>query len=440
MTGPRERAPEAPKEHGPAEPKGHGTAAPRFSWPERFRSHGAAAGPEQSRDRLIELARETWTVTRLLAASTLDVAEFEAKLALAEAVHALVEVAASCEERADELGAAPKPGQRLGTEEREARLAAALAAPPRQRLVTLPRKWLTPLIRSFEDRPFDPLLDGPSERVRRRGLSDLRDAFGWFAEAADADAERLERADGQSQLTDPGHPGIRGSTPAARTARRPTMGRRDERFTTFENTRDYRGAADWRDTGSPYDNDLLELVRVNRDEIDALETFALALFDLAAEADLESLRHLARLTWDEARHAAIGQELLGERFGDPYAHECSMIGIRIRGQMGGWNAWTQITVFGELGIIGPMRALAREARRRGDERVAHAFGFITSDETMHLRESRRLLDRDHPSGGLAQAADAAREEAGRILEGLGLYDAEHFAQLDERQIFELLGE
>ncbi|MEU9096818.1 hypothetical protein [Streptomyces sp. NPDC048361] len=429
-----------------AAPKERATATPRLPWPERFRSHGAAASPEDSRDRLVELAGEAWTVTRLLAASTLDVAEFEAKLALAEAVHAVVEVAASCEERAGELGAAPKPGQRLGADradaadQREVRLAAALAAPPGQRLARLPREWLLPLIAMFEDRTFDALLDGPSERVRRRGLSDLKDAFGWLVETG----EQLELAGGQEQFADagtaPAEAGLHASPPAVRTARRPTMGRRDERFATFENTRDYRGAADWHDAGSPYDNDLLELVRVNRDEIDALETFALALFDLVAEADLESLRHLARLTWDEARHAAIGQELLRERFGDPYAHECSMIGIRVRGQMNGWTAWTQITVFGELGIIGPMRALAREAHRRGDDRIAHAFGFITSDETMHLRDSRRLLERNHPSGGLARAADAAREEAGRILEGLGLYDAEHFAQLDERQIFELLGE
>ncbi|WP_330334620.1 hypothetical protein OHS33_35890 [Streptomyces sp. NBC_00536] len=367
-------------------------------------------------------------MTRLLAASTLDVAEFEAKLVLAEAVHALAEVAASCEERAAELGAAPKPDQRRATDEQEERLAVALATPPHQRLAALPRAWLTPLLGMFGTSPFDPLLDGPSERVRRRGLSDLQDALGGLLDAA----ARLRPAADQ--------PAVPSSRPAVRTAQRPTMGRRDERFATFENTRDYRGAADWRDLGSPYDNDLLELVRVNRDEIDALETFALALFDLVAEADLESLRHLARLTWDEARHAAIGQELLHERFGDPFAYECSMIGIRVRGQMTGWHAWTQITVFGELGIIGPMRALERTARRRGDDRIAHAFGFIASDETMHLRDSRRLLDRNHPAGGLARAADAARARAGRILEELGLYDAEQFAQLDERQIFELLGE
>jgi hypothetical protein len=422
---------------GAAPPVRRASAQPGIPWPERFRSHGAAASTERSRERLLDLGREAWTLTRLLAASTLDVAEFEVKLVLAEALHALVEVAASCEERAAELGGAPKPGERQAADEGEARLAAALTAPPHRRLAALPQDWLHPLIRMFESRPFDPLLDGPSERVRRRGLGDLEDAFGRLTDAA----ARLNPAGEQAELADDGvEPAARGSSPPARKAQRPTMGERDARFATFENTRDYRSAADWREVGSPYDNDLLELVRVNRDEIDALETFALVLFDLVAEADLESLRHLARLTWDEARHAAIGQELLRERFGDPFAHECSMIGIRIRGQMSGWNAWTQITVFGELGIIGPMRALQRAARKRGDDRIAHAFGFITSDETMHLRDSRRLLDRNHPSGGLARAADAAREEAGRILHGLGLYDAEHFAQLDERQIFELLGE
>jgi len=396
-------------------------------WPPRFSPLGKHPEPRQSREDLVRLNSAVWTVTRLLAASSLDVPWYEAKLAIGEAVHALAEVAATCEERIAELGARLAPPDRAADGPTAARLAHALAAPAAHRLAALPGQWLTPLLDQFSAASFDPMLDGPSERLRRRAVSDLDDAFMWFFEAA----ARFRPAEKESASPHP-----TAHTPA----QRPTMGIRDTRFRTFESTRDYRKAPGWVTSGSDYTDDLLELVRVNRDEIDALETFALALFDLVEEAPLPVLRHLARLAWDEARHSACGHALLAEQFGDPYAHECSMIGIRVRGGMGGWDAWTQITVFGELGIIGPMRALAREAGRRGDKRTAGAFAFICSDETMHLRESRRLLAAYHPLGGLGAAAEAARTRAGRTLETLGLYDAEQFTQLNERQIFELLGE
>ncbi|GAA0674437.1 hypothetical protein GCM10010193_29200 [Kitasatospora atroaurantiaca] len=387
-------------------------------WPARFTTR-PGADPAASLRQLDGLCRELWAVVRLLAAGTLDLPEFELKLASGEALFTLTEVAATVEERVVELGGRP---DRSLPPELARRLAAALATPAGDRLPVLVRHWYEPLLAAFADAAFDPLLDGPSERVRRRGLADLRDAFAWFTTAC-GPAEPKAYPE-----------------PAEAEVRRPVMGARDERFRLFDHTRDYRKADDWETSGSAYQDDLVELLRINRDEIDALETFALALFDLVEEAPVEVLRHLARLAWDEARHAASGHALLAERGEDPYRFECSMIGIKVRGAMPGWDAWTQITLFGELGIIGPMRSLEREARRRGDERTAAAFAFICRDETLHLKESRSLLDRHHPAGGLAAAGEAARKRAGKLLEEYGLLTEEQYAALDERQIFELLGE
>ncbi|WP_113704623.1 hypothetical protein [Nonomuraea lactucae] len=422
----------------------HGTftdLAPLLPWPRAFTSVPGAE-PERSRSTLARLANDVWATVRLLAASALDVPGFEAKLAIGEALHALTEVAASVEERTAELGRRTAPADRAPGTGTRSRLAAALSSPAGARLAAMPDDWLRPLLGTFGSAAFDPLLDGPSERVRRRALLDMGDAFTWFFEAEG----RLAEAAGEA----PPAPGASGSpasqascSPAPRASgslSRPTMGVRDARFRTFEHTRDYRKAADWRCSASEYEDDLIELLRVNRDEIDALETFALALFDLVEEAPLEALRHLARLAWDEARHAAIGHTLLAERGVDPYGYECSMIGIRVRGAMSGWDAWTQITLFGELGIIGPMRALVREAQKRGDDRVAAAFGFVCRDETMHLHDSRRLLAEHHPLGDLSAAGERARAHAGRTLQELGLFEAEQFEKLDGRQIFELLGE
>ena len=396
------------------------TTSVGLPWPERFTTRPGAS-PSDSLRQLGELCRDVWAVVRLLCASTLDVPEFEFKLASGEALFALTEVAATLEERIEELGG--KPDRSLSSAPAR-RLAAALAAPPDERLPLLVRQWCEPLVAAFADAAFDPLLDGPSERVRRRGTADLRDAFAWFTTACgetQSGADTARYGD-DTQL------------------RRPTMGARDPRFRLFDHTRDYRKADDWEPSGSAYRDDLIELLRINRDEIDALETFALALFDLVPSAPLDVLRHLARLAWDEARHAASGHALLAEQGQDPYRFRCSMIGIKVRGAMPGWDAWTQITLFGELGIIGPMRNLVREARRQGDQRTANAFAFICRDETLHLKESRDLLDRHHPAGGLAAAGEAARKRAGKLLADFGVLSEEQYAALDERQIFALLGE
>jgi hypothetical protein len=397
------------------------TTRTEMPWPARFITRPGAS-PADSLRQLGDLCREVWAVVRLVSASTLDVPEFEFKLAAGEALFTLTEVAATIEERIVELGGKP---DRSSPPPLARRLAAALATPTDERLPPLVRQWFEPLIAVFDDAAFDPLLDGPSERVRRRGAADLRDAFAWFGTAC-----------GKAE---PGaHPATRAPDDAE--VCRPTMGARDPRFRLFDHTRDYRKADDWEPSGSDYRDDLIELLRINRDEIDALETFALALFDLVPAGPLEVLRHLARLAWDEARHAASGHALLVEQGQDPYRFRCSMIGIKVRGAMSGWDAWTQITLFGELGIIGPMRTLVREAGRQGDRRTADAFAFICRDETLHLKESRDLLDRHHPGGGLAAAGEAARKRAGQLLADFGVLSEEQYAALDEHQIFALLGE
>jgi hypothetical protein len=394
-------------------------APPRLPWPSRFVTE-PGAGPAASIASLQDLTSRAWALARLLAASVLDVPDFEFKLATGEALFTVVEVAASLEERLGELGGRPDRSLPAGL---RSQLAAALGVPVGNRPALITWRWCEPLVDSFTEARFDPLLDGPSERVRRRAVHDLRDAFDWYRSAyavAPADPPTDAQQDAEPV--------------------RSRMGARDARFTQFEHTRDYRKSADWESSGDPYRDDLIELLRVNRDEIDALETFSLVLFDLVEPAPITVLRHLARLAWDEARHAAAGHAILTELGYDPYAYDCSMIGIRLRGAMPGWDAWTQITLYGELGIIGPMRALEREARRRGDDRTAEVFAFICRDETLHLKESRELLAAHHPAGDLVAAGAAARRLAGGILDDLGVLSAERYAELDERQIFELLGE
>jgi hypothetical protein len=413
-----------------SEPRGH----PPLPWPPRYATRPGAF-PGRTAELLAELLADAWGAVRVVSASLLDVPQLEFKLAGAEVVYELTELAAAIECRLAELGM--RGSSRLATGRAASRHAQVLASDAHTvRVAMLHEVLLVPLLDQLRRGcdATDPLFDGPTQRLLRHGFSAVRDACDWFASAAQA----IRAALGDPLVDEVVQRSVPCSAPG--TLSRPRAAARDARLVTFGQTRDYRRAPDWRDMGSSYENSLIELVRINRDEIDAIETFALALFDLVPEAPLDVLRHLARLTWDESRHAAGGHALLAERGFDPFEFSCSTIGIRLRAAMDGWDAWAQITLYGELGIIGPMRELAKAAAARGDDRVSGAFSFICLDEVMHLRESRRLLEAAHPAGGLEQAAETVRQRAAALMDEFGILPKEKYLALSSAEIFALLGE
>lgn len=405
-------------------------------WPRRYVTHPGATH-RQSIERLATLVTDTWGTARVLCASLLDVPQLEFKLAGAQVVHELAEFAAATEQRLAELGVS-RPSRSPGALEAAKHVRVLASDAANLRVALIHEVLLQPLLRRLDtDRAAtDPVLDGPTHRLLGHGRHALTDACTWFADTTEAIRARLGGPAVDAAAREAACP----AEPSAGTISRPRMAARDARLPTFGETRDYRGAPDWRDTGSAYTDTLIELARVNRDEIDAVETFALALFDLVPAASVETLRHLARLTWDESRHAAAGHALLQEHGFNPYELSCSTIGIRLRAAMNGWDAWAQITLYGELGIIGPMRELAKAAALRGDDRTSAVFTFICADEVMHLRESRKRLDGEHPSGGLATVAETVRQRAAALMDDFGILPKEKYLSLTPAEIYALVGE
>ncbi|MEU4771523.1 hypothetical protein [Micromonospora sp. NPDC023644] len=410
------------------------TAIPRLPWPAALTTTPGWSR-DLSRRRLAGLAATTWSTVSALSASVLDVPQFEFKLAAGEHLHILVGIAADLEERLHELGSAPDTRQ-LSPRHRRQVTSTLAADAATLRVGLIYGYWLPRLAGEFEGLrgEVDTLLDGPTADLVRRADEQLRHVRRWGDAAVAAACSDGSWADAARALdetvADDSEP-----WPV-----RPRDGARDERFHSFSHTRDYRRSADWVEGDSPYESDLIELLRVNRDEIDAIETFALSIFDLIRKGPIEALTHLARLAWDEARHAATGDLVLRERGLDPYAFSCSLIGIKVRAGMDGYDPWAQITLFGELGIIGPMRALARAAHAAGDQRTADVFDFICTDETLHLRQSRELLDRLHPAGGLERVAETVRARAAERIAELGIMKEEEFLALSREEIFALIGE
>jgi hypothetical protein len=400
-----------------------------------------SCSPREIGRLITELADTLLATAEVISGSVLAVPEFEAKLGLGYHLFVVTDLMSALAARGKEVG--------LPRRRRRDIVPAACAAFDGEtdpaRLLWLAYDLLlgdaVAGCRRVLDTPGG-LADGPTRRIVRLHLPALLAARDW---GVDAVARYLAVRTPQQQAEHTSWQQRTRQMPSvpadARQRRRPTSARRDERFTTFADTRDYRKGQPVAATpDAEYAADLLEMVRINRDEIDAIETFCLVYFDLMPTCPLAMLHDLARTAWDECRHALLGHELLAHLGLDPFGQPCSMIGIAVRAALGGWDALAQISLFGELNIIGPMRSLAARARDRDDRVVANCFDFICADESLHLRRIRRWLRSDHPLGEIDAITRHTQEVAGRELERAGVIGEDYFVRLSGTEVFELLGE
>jgi hypothetical protein len=387
-----------------------------------------------------QLASAARAALRALCGGVLNVPEFEAKVAFGLHIEVIADLLASLETRRAELApdqCAPTP---CPDNERAALI--LTRSSPVEIVAGIYQGLITPIARDLEALLMrsNPLFDRPTAHTLSTFVRDLAAILRWGEEArvayvqADADPDAAAReVTHWLQMLESFH----GPAPAAA---RPRKAARDPRFATFAHTRDYRRAEGVAFSGDPYADMRLELAWINRDEQDAIETFALVLFDLLDTVPLDVVKVLGRFCADEARHTLIGHLML-EANGIPSADlPVSTIGIDLRARMEGWEALAQISLFGELGIIGPMRRLARQARSRNDAVTAMAFEFICADERFHLRNALYWFKNVHPARDLAVLEASTRRTAGRLLAERGLIEEAAYEELDKREISKLLGE
>lgn len=223
---------------------------------------------------------------------------------------------------------------------------------------------------------------------------------------------------------------------------RPDACARDARLSTFHHTRQYL-PEDLPESMRPddeYQAQVLELLRVQRDELDAIETFANVIYDLRPPFELESL--LARLCWDEARHAELGQQNLARLGHDPFAIPCGIIGINVRSPLPPLLAFAQISIFGELNQVGTLRDAADRCYSRGDDATGRAFDFTHADEMMHLRAGRAWLRKLAAQAGtdLSGLEHEALKHAVRRLREEKVIGEDYAARITGADITALIGE
>lgn len=217
--------------------------------------------------------------------------------------------------------------------------------------------------------------------------------------------------------------------------------RRDERFKTFNHTRDYVRADEFASSiKDEFKRDLFAMARTQRDEIDAIETFANVLYDYGDTIPFEFQHDLARFIWDEARHAEIGQQLLKSMGYDPFDIPCGLIGINVRTELPPQIAFAQINIFGESNQPLHLRQTIARAVERGEKLAANALEYIYTDEAMHIKRGRKWIKELSKDKSFEEIKSEARSASLDALFKQGIYNEDYILYLSDHDLGMLIGE
>ena len=417
-----------------------------------------------ARQRLLGMVHVHLGMCRGLAGNMMDVADFAAKIELGHFIHHFASATMELRARLVELG---QPEATLPDARTVAPLVSAVraagdaasAAP----IVAAAAHALVDAHAAYRAMGGE-LVDQPTRRLLRRIELDLDDMRTWATSThrrlgagrlrGHSVYLRLTAAIGEVLTATPSPAPLRRRSPGG-IATPPPRGvdgppprgqipARDSRLTTFEHTRRYDGGdLDW-PSGPPADaftKELVEMARVQRDELDAIETFCNVLYDME-DAPMALVYTLARFIWDEARHAEAGQALLAAAGLPPFEVPCGVLGIRVRASLPPLIAFAQIHAFGETQQLAGLRRFAARARDAARPEVAGAFEFIHADELRHVREGRQWLQRLSGQSGTNYSAlqEEARVQAVARLHAVGVLGEDYTSELTAADLAHMMGE
>ena len=172
---------------------------------------------------------------------------------------------------------------------------------------------------------------------------------------------------------------------------------------------------------------------LQRDEIDAVETFLIALGAHLKENDVESIVRTTRFAWDEARHHYYGLTKLAEYGIEEESLPYNVVGIAVRSNLEPLLAQAQIHLFGEVGIINRIKEI-----KNSDSTISEDFKWIYTDENMHVNEGVALLKAKGING--KSVRKQISQKCKKALIKLDIFDEEYISALDDKQINILIGE
>ena len=308
----------------------------------------------------------------------------------------------------------------------------------------------------------DAVTDAPTIRLLQRILIDVEPMLAWVTEAVDAyvgggvDESRLLRWRWHLQRLLGSIGGVTGTeTPNEEPSplrchekpfKRGTIPMRDSRFVTFKDTGDH-DVADGEPRFEPgtYEATRLRFVRSQRDEVDAIEAFGTFLWDIRFK-DFIAEYHLARITWDEARHTEIGHRSMQTLGYEPFELPNRLTSSHCRGEMVDDDvtyAMAEINLFGEVGVLRTINDLIDLAHDSDDAVIEHIADYIRADERTHVRNGQQIL-KVMTSLGAQELEHRTREIFTECLVSLGAINKDEdvldTGPLSRAEIEKLIGE
>lgn len=445
---------------GSEELRGTGISLTKFNFPKDSRRLGGDFSVEENVKRLLRFFLIERYTLRALAGWAMGTPEFEVKVEYGRHMYYHAEAGMKIRTRLTELRTSEEVTDRFASQEIEELFSEILYSDtPAHFLAAIYGVVLPHMERAYREHAehTDQVADAPTIRAIRHILTDYRDMIDWGEAATNAyieggyeegsirkwqhHIEKLLRSFG----------GVTGTLPKAvrpdalRSTGKPAFERsmvatRDPRFKTFEHTYEYHLADEHKIVyDTEFDQTRLNLVRTQRDEMDAIETFGNALYEIK-DAPFGFDYDMSRIIWDETRHTELGHKSLQALGYDPFDLMNRLLGIKVRSKMPAVYSFAEINLFGEANIVQEVLRYAREAYSKGDELTGRVFDYVNADERTHLTKGVRWLKHIFQTDSVQEIEEKTKKIAiDRLLE-LGIIDHDVALKITHRELAKIIGE
>jgi hypothetical protein len=440
--------------------RGVGVPLTKYNFPKDARRLGGDFTVEENVDRLLKFFLFERNILRAIAGWSMGTPEFEVKVEFGRHIYYHAEAGMKLRTRLTELRIAEETTDKFQSEDiAEFFNELIYSESPAHFVAALYGVVLPHLKQSYQEHSAhtDQVADAPTIRVIKQTLVDYDEMIAWGKGAIEAyiqggynesalhkwqyHIEKLLRSFGDvlgnsERGRKPENLHSAGKPPFVRSF----IATRDPRFDTFEETYEYHDA----DKGkrvyeSEFDETRLNLVRSQRDEMDAIETFGNALYEIR-DVPFGFDYDLARIIWDETRHTELGHKAMEALGYNPYDLLNRLIGIKVRTKMPAEYSLAEINLFGEANIVQECLRYAREAYEKGDDLTGRLFDFVNADERTHLAKGVHWLKHIFETDSVQEIEQKTKQVAiDRLLE-LGIIDHEVALTISHRELAKIIGE
>ncbi len=302
----------------------------------------------------------------------------------------------------------------------------------------------------------DQVADAPTVRLLKQILGDYTEMYLWGKEALQAyitggyDGSNVVFSQMHIEQVLASIGGITGKEekapvpPELRSAgkgafERSFVATRDPRFTTFEHTYDYRKADEGKiEYESDYEETQLDLIRSQRDELDAIETFCNVLYEIRS-VPFGFDYDLARIIYDETRHTELGHKALVQKGFDPFDLANRLLGIKVRTKMSPEISLAEINLFGEANIVQEVAKQSKAGYKKKDI-TGMLFDYVNADERTHLQKGSHWLKFLFKTDSIPEIEAITKEKAIERLIELGIIDHEVALTISHKELAKIIGE